>query len=664
MAAPVPQQVPAINLESIVGVRLFAWIGGLALFLGVVFFVKYAFDNNLVTPRMRILSGGFVGLILIGAGITPALRRYWIPAQSVIVTGILICYADIYAAHSFYGMISLTGASVLMWLVTALALALGARIGAPAILWLAVIGGYVTPFLFRTRYQNTVSLFGYAGILTCGIAAVSVVRRWQYFITVAAICCVAIEFAWVTRCFGWSNPYTGVIVFLAFQALFLVIVIALARAGKSDSWSIAGAAIAGFAPLLAFIGDPLAAFQSWHLGFLPLLLAPAGLVALSAIDEANPNHRLRMGPVIAGIALVLVWNAEWRWASDVSSFGSAVNIPDRIASVAAWHVAVFLLFVAAPYVCGVKRIWPWVISAIAGPPQFWFVYYYLVLGAEPLPPVISHHWAWTVPLGFALPAAAGILYLVRREGVSLSSADNRLATQGAAFLAFLSLVFAVQFHREWITIAWAFEGLALILLFEVLPNRRLRAVALIVFAAAFVRLVLNPAVLEYHQRSQIPIWNWYLYAYGLAGGCMFAAAYWFGEPLEYRYEKGGPPFLYSLSGIVFFLLLNIEIADYFSTGQTLTFSFAGNFARDMTYTISWAVFAFALLLVGMFKRIRPVRLAAIGLLSAALAKLFLHDLDNLNQLYRIAAFISVAIIAMVASFAYQRFLSPAEKKLS
>jgi len=42
-------------------------------------------------------------------------------------------------------------------------------------------------------------------------------------------------------------------------------------------------------------------------------------------------------------------------------------------------------------------------------------------------------------------------------------------------------------------------------------------------------------------------------------------------------------------------------------------------------------------------------------------KLFFHDLSQLDQLYRISAFVVVAIIAMVASFLYQRFLGAAEK---
>jgi len=42
-------------------------------------------------------------------------------------------------------------------------------------------------------------------------------------------------------------------------------------------------------------------------------------------------------------------------------------------------------------------------------------------------------------------------------------------------------------------------------------------------------------------------------------------------------------------------------------------------------------------------------------------KLFFHDLSQLDQLYRIGAFIVVAVIAILASFLYQRFLAATEK---
>jgi len=46
-----------------------------------------------------------------------------------------------------------------------------------------------------------------------------------------------------------------------------------------------------------------------------------------------------------------------------------------------------------------------------------------------------------------------------------------------------------------------------------------------------------------------------------------------------------------------------------------------------------------------------------ALLCVTLLKLFLHDLDQLGPLYRIGAFIGVAIIAMLASLAYQKFFA-------
>jgi uncharacterized membrane protein len=184
-----------------------------------------------------------------------------------------------------------------------------------------------------------------------------------------------------------------------------------------------------------------------------------------------------------------------------------------------------------------------------------------------------------------------------------------------------------------------------------------------VLVAAFVRLALNPAVFEYHPRTTMPILNWYLYAYGLVVVCLFLCAHWFGPPAERQYERAAQPLLNSLGGILLFLLMNIEIADYFSIGPTLTFSFTGNFARDMTYTIAWALFAFGLLLLGLARNRRPVRLVAIALLCLAFGKLFFHDLDSLNQLYRIGAFLTMATVAIAASFLYQRFLSPDVKKI-
>ncbi|MFM8358720.1 MAG: DUF2339 domain-containing protein, partial [Verrucomicrobiota bacterium] len=85
--------------------------------------------------------------------------------------------------------------------------------------------------------------------------------------------------------------------------------------------------------------------------------------------------------------------------------------------------------------------------------------------------------------------------------------------------------------------------------------------------------------------------------------------------------------------------------------------FSGNFARDMTYSIGWALFALALLVAGMVRRRAPVRHAALVLLGVTLLKLFLHDLAQLATPYRIGALAGVAVVALLASFLYQRFVA-------
>ena len=170
-------------------------------------------------------------------------------------------------------------------------------------------------------------------------------------------------------------------------------------------------------------------------------------------------------------------------------------------------------------------------------------------------------------------------------------------------------------------------------------------------------------MLAYHARAATPIFNWYLYTYGIVAICLFVSARLLAPPRNLVLDKNAPPLLHAFATVLAFFLLNIEIADYFSKPGTsaLTFQFSGNFARDMSYSIGWALFALLLLIIGIRKRNRAARYASLGLLGFVLLKLFFHDLSQLQQLYRIAALIIVAIIAILASFLYQRFLSQPEK---
>jgi uncharacterized membrane protein len=235
-----------------------------------------------------------------------------------------------------------------------------------------------------------------------------------------------------------------------------------------------------------------------------------------------------------------------------------------------------------------------------------------------------------------------------------------LALYGGASLFFITLIIPAQFERQWITIGWALEGMALCWLFHRIPHPGLRLVGVGLLTIAFIRLSINPAVLSYHPLADLPILNWYLYAYGLCSAAMFHAARLLAPPRDRLLNISAPSLLNALGTALVFLLVNIEIADFFSEpgSSTLTFQFSGSLGRDMTYTIAWALFALMLLAFGLVKQSRGARYAGVALMVLALLKLYFQDLANLNQLYRIGTLAVVAVIAIIASLLYQRFLMP------
>ena len=257
-----------------------------------------------------------------------------------------------------------------------------------------------------------------------------------------------------------------------------------------------------------------------------------------------------------------------------------------------------------------------------------------------------------------------IVCAVKRTPLASPARNAQLALFGGAALFFITLIFPIQFDRQWITVGWALEGAALCWLFHRVPHPGLRLAGVGLLVVVFVRLALNPAVLSYHPRAAFPIFNWYLYTYGIATVCLFAAARLLAPPRNRVLGLNVRPLLYTLGTVLAFFTVNIEIADYFSTPgvAALTFQFSGNFARDMSYSIAWALFALLLLIVGIRKRIAATRYAGLALLGITIVKLFFHDLSQLDQLYRIGAFMVVAVIAILASFLYQRFLAAAHEK--
>ncbi|HSC71429.1 MAG TPA: DUF2339 domain-containing protein, partial [Candidatus Methylomirabilis sp.] len=141
-----PAMIPPIDWEQFMGVKLFAWLGGLGLFLGVGFFVKYSFEHELIPPEVRVVLGFLAGLALLVAGLRMAGQRYDVTAQTLCATGVVILYAVTFACRSVYHfpLFGLIPTFLLMTLITATAFLLAVRLDTQVVAILGMLAGFLT----------------------------------------------------------------------------------------------------------------------------------------------------------------------------------------------------------------------------------------------------------------------------------------------------------------------------------------------------------------------------------------------------------------------------------------------------------------------------------------------------------------------------------------
>lgn len=749
-----------IDWERFVGVKLFAWLGGFALFLSAAFALRFLFEHGLAPPGARAVGGFLFGAGLIAGGV--AVRRdYRVTSQTLCASGVVILYSVSFASHAWYhlGFFGVAQTFFIMALTTAAAIVLAVRLEGPVIAILGILGGFLTPALLSTGENNPLILFGYVALLQVGLLAVIRVRRWDYLAALAAGGTIVTEFAWQVKFFTPAQVGAATAIFLFFPAFYCAALllakrqgwlsvtlafsgaapaVAAVAAGFAFSWNTgladhpAGAFVVPFGAnfillLMASLVPRLRAMAILGRGFLFVLLAGWGLeyasvvslrwalgfcllfAALQTFAPALMRRRPEGGATPAGVGgletltaalsslvpFVLLASLSFRFGLENASwlFGTALLLGVFLTGLGrltegwvyhaagamglvltqgawlagmpatpqpwetlGWNVGFLLAYSAYPFVVERRAgpgLAPWATAAAFAVAQFCLTY---ALAKKSPWQAFMAAAPGVIPTAFAVATAASLYALAR---VIPPGAAHRPAAQawfGGVVLFFITAAGPIQLSHEWLTISWALEGAALCWLFHRLPQPGLRAVGVGLLMAAFGRLSLNPSVLKYHARSG-HLFNWILPTYGIAATCQFLASRLLAPPRDRIHGLRAPPWLQAAGVTLAFILLNLEIADFFGSGPVVTFDFSGNLARDMSYTIGWAAFAFGLVSGGLLARNRAARFAGSGLLGVALTKLFLHDLSALGQLYRVGALAAVAAIAIVASYLFQRFFS-------
>jgi uncharacterized membrane protein len=176
-----------VDWEQFTGAKLFAWIGGIALFIGAGFFVKYSIDRNLIPPTMRLIIGAITGLMLIIASGRFERVRYDIMRHTLGASGTGVLYSVIFSATLYYHYLPNLAGFGLLTVVSAAAFVLAVFHGGIAISVLGAIGAYATPILVDTGRGDLYMLLVYLAIVNIGLYQVMSRLKSSALLLVAVI---------------------------------------------------------------------------------------------------------------------------------------------------------------------------------------------------------------------------------------------------------------------------------------------------------------------------------------------------------------------------------------------------------------------------------------------------------------------------------------------
>jgi hypothetical protein len=598
---------------------------GLALLLAILNAGLFVEAASTGLPGLSV-AGGFLSWIVLGTWWVEAADTVALLPSLAVVTGLALLMV---AGHAW----ARAGAGE----TEAGGFSLGCTLGLVAHLFLVAVAS--DPRLGVPPWP----LFAVLVVLTLAFTAAALRLREGAFHAAGVTAGAIVLLVWTARTPspGWATLALGALA--AFAALALVS-IRLAEAARDDGPAWPGAAaVALFA---IHVGAILVSGKT----------APATIVLSAA-------HVLALGMLLA-LATARGWHALGLLAVATSAiavfvFAATHGRPEEWSARLALAAAVYLVFLAWPFGAGRAAIGarePWLGAILASAPFFFAARPALVAGGYG-------------PMIGALPLAQAVaMALLLRRLLAIEPDERRdtgrLALVAGAALAFVTVAIPLQLEKQWITIGWALEGAALAWLFRRIAHRGLLWTSAGLLGAAFVRLAMNPEVLRYAPRSAVPVFNWYLYTYLLCAAALVAAG-WLLVREEDRLVAGLPrtsTAAFAGGGILLFLLLNIEIADFYAEGPTFALRFGTRLEQDLTYTIGWLVFGLGLLAVGIASRSRGARLTALALVAVTACKGFLYDLSRLGGLYRVASFVGLAMALALVSVALQKFvLSPKDR---
>jgi uncharacterized membrane protein len=110
--------------------------------------------------------------------------------------------------------------------------------------------------------------------------------------------------------------------------------------------------------------------------------------------------------------------------------------------------------------------------------------------------------------------------------------------------------------------------------------------------------------------------------------------------------------LFATAGVAFVYAASLCIVDVIQGDQVERSQTA-----QVVLSAFWAALGLVAIVIGLVRDVRELRYGGLVLLGLGVAKLFLYDLAELNEIYRVLSFVAVGLVLLTGAYAYQRVRS-------
>jgi uncharacterized membrane protein len=675
------------ELEQFIGTNLINKIGMAVVIIGVGIGTKYAIDNNLISPLVRIILGYLLGAVLTFFAIW--LKKKYFNFSAVLISGAMaIHYFITYAAYSYYSLFPNSVAFGLLVLFTVITVALALYYNTQVIAHFGLVGAYLVPFLVGDPDSSVVVLFTYKLIINFGILFISTKKHWKPLNYVAFVATWVIFMSWFVSknynnelgtAFTFATLFFTIfyLVFLSYKLLlkeklqiddilylllnsgifFFIGITALRISNSVDSYgglfSFINAIIHGFTAYLIFRSAANKLFL-WTVGIVIAFVTIAIGVQFNnyytamlwSIEAAflfwiGRNKKIELFDYLS-FALItfsfILTVANWVSVSypfnenSISKIVAPVFNLEFLASVIVILSFSFIYYISRKLVPAEEKTLGWLNTFNILFPVYFLIVLFFTFYTE-----IELYWN---------NIQVYTSYQINNDGEWVKAFDllNRDISIFKTIwainysLLFVSLLALANF--KWIknTVLNAFVFVMSGIVVLIFLGSGLTALSLLRESYLNTDLAANYDVSAFHL-----LIRYVAYAFLIS---LFFSIYRFSVSM----------FPNKNLNKVFEIVLSISIIWICSSELINWLSLSGSSeVYKHGLSILWGVLSFILVGYGIWKKKKHLRITAIALFAGTLIKLFVYDLTNLDTIQKTIVFLSVGAILLVVSFIYNKY---------